>query len=284
MGVRKFKPTTSARRWGSVSSFEEITKQKPEKSQTSVLKKRAGRNVYGRITVRQRGGGHKRKYRIIDFKMDKHNIKSKVLSIEYDPNRSARIALLEYSDEEKRYIIAPLGLKVGEEIVAGENVEVKTGNRLLLRNIPLGTAVSNIELRKGGGAKLARGAGTSAQLRAKEGEFAHLRLPSGEVRLVNLDCFATIGCVSNKDHNKVFLGKAGRSRWLGIRPTVRGVAKNPVDHPLGGGEGKSSGGRHPTTPWGKPTKGFKTRKKKKYSDKYIIKKRVSKKMAKAGKK
>ncbi|MCD6094116.1 MAG: 50S ribosomal protein L2 [Candidatus Omnitrophica bacterium] len=283
MAIRRFKPTTPTRRWTSVSEFEEITREKPEKSLTSVLKKKAGRNVYGRITVRQRGGGHRRRYRIIDFKRDKYDVKGKVLSIEYDPNRSARIALVSYSDGEKRYIVAPLGLKVGDEIVAGENVEIRTGNSLPLRNIPLGTSIFNVELRKGSGAKLARSAGTSVELMAKEGKFAHLKLPSGEVRLVDLDCWATIGCASNVDHNKISLGKAGRSRWLGIRPTVRGVAKNPIDHPLGGGEGKSSGGRHPVTPWGKSTKGLKTRKKKKYSDKYIIKRRVSKKMAKAEK-
>lgn len=283
MAIRRFKPTTPTRRWASVSEFEEITREKPEKSLTFVLKKKAGRNVYGRITVRQRGGGHRRRYRIIDFKRDKYNVKGKVLSIEYDPNRSARIALVSYSDGEKRYIVAPLGLKAGDEIVAGENAEIKTGNSLPLRNIPLGTSIFNVELRKGSGAKLARSAGTSVELMAKEGKFAHLKLPSGEVRLVDLDCCATIGCASNVDHNKISLGKAGRSRWLGIRSTVRGVAKNPIDHPLGGGEGKSSGGRHPVTPWGKSTKGLKTRKKKKYSDKYIIKRRVSKKMAKAEK-
>lgn len=283
MGIRKFKPTTPARRWANVSRFEEITRQKPEKSLTAALKRKAGRNVHGRITVHQRGGGGRRKYRIIDFKRDKYNIKGKVFSIEYDPNRSARIALISYSDGEKRYIVAPLGLKVGDEIVAGENVEIKTGNSLPLRDIPLGTSIFNVELRKGGGAKLARSAGTSVELMAKEGKFAHIKLPSGELRLVSLDCYATIGCASNVDHNKISLGKAGRSRWLGIRPTVRGVAKNPVDHPLGGGEGKSSGGRHPVSRWGKSSKGLKTRKKKKYSDKYIIKRKVSKKMAKAGK-
>ncbi|RKY38330.1 MAG: 50S ribosomal protein L2 [Candidatus Omnitrophota bacterium] len=280
MGVKRFKPITSTRRWGSVSTFEEISRDEPEKSLTCALKKKAGRNIHGRITVHQRGGGHKRRYRLIDFKRDKHNIKGKVISIEYDPNRSARIALIGYEDGEKRYIIAPVGLKVGDEIMNGDKAEVKIGNSLPLRNIPLGTPIFNVELKPGGGGKIARSAGTSVQLMAKEGEFAHLKLPSGEVRLVKLDCYATIGSVSNPEHNKISLGKAGRSRWLGIRPTVRGVAKNPIDHPLGGGEGKSSGGRHPVTPWGKPTKGLKTRKKRKYSDKYILKRRVSKKMAK----
>ena len=284
MAVKNFKPTTAGRRWGSVSDFEEISKSKPEKSLTSILKRKAGRNNRGRITVRQRGGGHKRKYRIIDFKRDKYDIEGKVLSIEYDPNRSSRIALLFYSDGEKRYIIAPLNLKVGDKVISGVKAEIKTGNRLPMRDIPLGASIFNIELKKGGGAKLARSAGVSVQLMAKEGKFAHIKLPSNEVRLINLDCCATIGCVSNADHNKISLGKAGRKRWLGVRPTVRGVAKNPVDHPLGGGEGKSSGGRHPVSPWGQSSKGLKTRKKKKQSDKYIIKKRVSKRIAKAKKK
>ena len=280
MGVRKFKPTTPTRRFGSVSTFETITTTKPEKSLTRRLKKSAGRNVAGRITIRHRGGGHSRRYRIIDFKRDKYDVPAKVLSIEYDPNRSARIALVEYSDGEKRYIIAPSGLEVGAEIISGSKGEIKTGNSLPIRNIPPGIPIYNVELKRGQGGVLARSAGNYALIVAKEGESAHLKLPSGEIRLVGLDCFATIGQTSNADHDSISLGKAGRSRWLGRRPSVRGVAMNPVDHPLGGGEGKSSGGRHPVTPWGKSTKGLKTRKRKKYSNRFIVKKREKKRKGK----
>ncbi|MEA3560636.1 MAG: 50S ribosomal protein L2 [Candidatus Omnitrophota bacterium] len=277
MGIRKFKPTTPTRRFGNVSTFEEITSKKPEKSLTKILKKKGGRNVAGRITIRHRGGGHKRRYRIIDFKRDKYDIPAKVLSIEYDPNRSARIALVKYDDGEKKYIIASSDLTVGSKIISSASGEIKSGNALSLRNIPAGIPIYNIELKSGQGGKLVRSAGNNALIAAKEGEFAHVKLPSGEIRLIGLDCFATIGQVSNIDRDTLSFGKAGRKRWLGIRPTVRGVAMNPVDHPLGGGEGKSSGGRHPVTPWGKPTKGFKTRKKRRYSDRFIIKRRERKK-------
>jgi len=258
----------------SVSSFEEITAKEPEKSLTSPLKKTGGRNLHGRITVRHRGGGHKRKFRLIDFKRDKVDISARVLSIEYDPNRSSRIARLQYTDGEKRYILSPLGLKVNDEIVAGETAELKVGNTLPLRNILPGVPIHNIEAAKGKGAQLARSAGSAAIITAKEGNFAHLKLPSGEIRKIPLDCRATIGQVGNVEHEGFSSGKAGRSRWLGKRPRVRGLAMNPHDHPLGGGEGKSSGGRHPVSPWGKPAKGGKTRKKNKASNKYILKKRA----------
>jgi large subunit ribosomal protein L2 len=276
MGIKKFKPTTSSRRWMSGSDFSEITKKEPEKSLTLPLKKTGGRNVYGRITTRHIGGGHKRLLRTIDFKRDLFEIPGKVLSVKYDPNRSARIALVEYPDKKKRYILAPVDLNVGDTIISSKqkDVEIKTGNCLLLRHIPSGTMIHNIEINKGQGGQIVRSAGSSAQIMAKEAEFAHLRLPSGEVRLVNLDCFATIGQVSNIEHEAIRIGKAGRSRWLGIRPTVRGLAMNPVDHPHGGGEGKSGQGNpHPVSPWGMPTKGFKTRKKGIYSDKFIVKRR-----------
>ncbi len=247
---------------------------------TRSLKKAAGRNVSGRITMRHQGGGHKRHYRVIDFKRDKYDVPAKVLSIEYDPNRSARIALVEYSDGERRYIIVPLGVEVGSEIISGSKGEIKPGNALPIRNIPPATAIYNVELKSGQGGVFARSAGNYALIVAKEGEFAHVKLPSGEIRLIGLDCFATIGQASNVDHDSISLGKAGRSRWLGRRPTTRGVAMNPVDHPLGGGEGKASGGRHPVSPWGKPTKGFKTRKKMKYSSRFIIKRREKKKKGK----
>jgi len=280
MGIRKFKPTTPTRRFGSVSTFEGITTTKPQKALTRRLKKTAGRNSAGRITIRHRGGGHSRRYRIIDFKRDKYDVPAKVLSIEYDPNRSARIALVEYSDGEKRYIVAPSGLEVGAEIISGSKGEIKTGNSLPIRNIPPGTPIYNVELKRGQGGVVARSAGNYALIVAKEGESAHLKLPSGEVRLVGLDCFATIGQTSNPDHDSISLGKAGRSRWLGRRPSTRGVAMNPVDHPHGGGEGKASGGRHPVTPWGKSTKGLKTRKRKKYSNRFIVKRREKKKKGK----
>jgi len=272
MGIKKYKPTTPTRRWTSVSDFKEVTESRPEKSLTRILKKSGGRNVYGRITVRGRGGGHKRKFRIIDFKRDKFDVSGKVISVEYDPNRSSRIALIRYEDGEKRYILAPTELKVGDEVMSGKRAELKSGNTLPMANIPPGIPIHNIELHKGKGGQIARSAGGLAQILAKEGKFAHVRLPSGEVRLIHLDCQATIGQVGNVEHENISLGKAGRSRHMGIRPTSRGVVKNPVDHPHGGGEGKSSGGRHPVTPWGKPTKGFKTRKRK-HSDKYIIRQR-----------
>lgn len=272
MGIKKFKPTSPGRRFVTVSTFEEITSTEPEKSLTVPLKKKAGRNNQGRLTVRHRGGGHKRKYRIIDFKRDKDGIPAKVATIEYDPNRSARIALLHYVDGEKRYILAPLGLKVGQEVISGPDADIKVGNALPLRNIPVGTMIHNIELYPGAGGQLVRAAGTAAQLLAKEGRYAHVRMPSGEVRLILQDCRATIGQVGNVEHENITIGKAGRSRWLGRRPTVRGVVMNPVDHPHGGGEGKSPIGRNPVTPWGKPALGVKTRKKKP-SDKFIVKRR-----------
>ncbi len=273
MGIRKLKPNTPGTRFMSYSSFEEITKTYPEKSLTTPLKKSSGRNNLGRVTARHRGGGHKRKYRIIDFKRNKLGIPAKVFSIEYDPNRTARIALLHYVDGEKRYILAPDGLKVGDMLMAGEGSEIKVGNSLKLKNIPLGSFVYNVELKPGKGGQLGRSAGVSIQLMAKEGKHAQLKLPSGEVRLVSLECMATYGIVSNTYHLNISLGKAGRSRWLGKRPHVRGVAMNPVDHPMGGGEGKSSGGGHPVSPWGQAAKGLKTRKKKNLSNKYIIKRK-----------
>jgi large subunit ribosomal protein L2 len=272
MSIKSFKPTTPSLRFKTVSTFEEVTGRTGEKSLLRPLKKSGGRNNQGRVTCRYRGGGHKRFLRIIDFRREKLNIPAKVAGIEYDPNRSARIALLHYADGEKRYILAPLGLKVGDRLMAGEDVEIKPGNAMPLGKIPLGTMIHNVELRRGKGAQIARGAGAYAQVVAREGEIGHLRLPSGEVRLVRLECFATIGQVGNLDHENVTLGKAGKTRWLGRRPRVRGVAKNPVDHPMGGGEGRSSGGRHPCTPWGKITKGLKTRKRK-LSDKLIVKRR-----------
>ncbi len=272
MGLKTFKPTTPSQRNRSVLTFDEITTDKPEKSLLRPLKKSGGRNNHGHITSRFRGGGHKRLYRVIDFKRNKDGIPARVASIEYDPNRSANIALLHYEDGEKRYILACLGLKVGDHLMSGETTEIRVGNAMPLKNIPLGTLVHNVELVAGKGGQLARGAGTYAQLMAKEGKYVQLKLPSGEVRMVREECRATIGQVGNVDHENISLGKAGRARWLGRRPHVRGVAMNPVDHPMGGGEGKSSGGRHPCSPWGKPAKGGKTRKRKK-SDDYIISKR-----------
>lgn len=266
------KPTSAGRRFQTVSDFSEITKTEPEKSLLRPLKKTGGRNNYGRRTARHLGGGHKRMYRVIDFKRDKVGVPAKVASIEYDPNRSARIALLHYQDGEKRYILAPQDLKVGDEVISSPEADIKPGNALPLQNIPTGTMVHNVEMKPGKGGQIARSAGSAAQLMAKEGKYAHLKLPSGEVRMVPLDCKATIGQLGNAEHENISLGKAGRKRWLGKRPHTRGVAMNPVDHPLGGGEGKSSGGRHPCTPWGKPTKGYKTRKPKD-SDRYIIKRR-----------
>ncbi|MDO9535446.1 MAG: 50S ribosomal protein L2 [Bacillota bacterium] len=274
MGIKKFVPTSPGRRFMTVSTFEEITKKKPEKSLLEPLKKTAGRNAAGRITVRHHGGGHKQQYRIIDFKREKDGIPAEVAAIEYDPNRSARIALLHYADGEKRYILAPLGLKVGTKVSSGPGSEIRPGNTLQLLNIPVGTLVHNIEMIPGKGGQMVRSAGGVAQLMAKEGKYCHIKLPSGEVRLVPSGCKATVGQVGNVDHENITIGKAGRSRWLGIRPTVRGSAMNPVDHPHGGGEGKAPIGRTgPVTPWGKPTLGYKTRPKKKKSDFYIVKKR-----------
>jgi large subunit ribosomal protein L2 len=272
MAIKSYNPTSAGRRHQTCSAFAEITKTTPEKSLLVSLKKSGGRNSNGRITSRHQGGGHKQKYRIIDFRRDKRNIPATVASIEYDPNRSARIALLNYADGEKRYILAPLDLKVGDVVISGPEADIKPGNSLPLRSIPLGTVIHNIELKIGKGAQLARSAGTFAQLMSKEGKYSQVKLPSGEVRLVLQDCYATIGQVGNTDHENINIGKAGRSRWLGKRPKVRGVAMNPVDHPHGGGEGRTSGGRHPVTPWGIPTKGYKTRTNK-TSDRFIVKKR-----------
>lgn len=272
MAIKSYKPTSAGRRHQTCSTFEEITTSQPEKSLLVKLKKTGGRNSFGRVTARHIGGGHKQKYRIIDFRRDKKDIPAKVASVEYDPYRSARIALLNYVDGEKRYIIAPLDLKVGDTVVASANADIKPGNALPIRSIPLGTIIHNIELKIGKGAQLARSAGTFAQLMAKEDKYAQVKLPSGEVRMVLMDCMATIGQVGNLDHENVSIGKAGRSRWLGKRPKVRGVAMNPVDHPHGGGEGRTSGGRHPVTPWGIPTKGYKTRTNK-TSTRFIVKKR-----------
>ena len=273
MAIKSFKPTSAGRRHQTCSAFEEITAAKPEKSLLVTLKKSGGRNNLGRVTSRHIGGGHKQKYRIIDFRREKRDIPAKVASIEYDPNRSARIALLHYTDGEKRYILAPLDLKVGDTVVASASADIKPGNALPLRAIPLGTIIHNIELKIGKGGQLARSAGTFAQLMNKEGKYAQVKLPSGEVRMVLQDCIATIGQVGNIDHENVSIGKAGRSRWLGKRPKVRGVAMNPVDHPHGGGEGRTSGGRHPVTPWGIPTKGYKTRTNK-TSSRFIVKART----------
>ena len=273
MGIKKFKPTSPGRRQMTVSTFEEITTDKPEKSLLAPLRKKSGRNAQGRITVRHRGGGHKRAYRVIDFKRNKDGIPATVATIEYDPNRSANIALVNYADGEKRYILAPNSLKVGDKIESGPESDIKVGNCLPLQNIPVGSIIHNIELKEGKGAQMVRSAGASAQLMAKEGNYAHVRLPSGEVRLVHVRCRATIGQVGNLDHENITVGKAGRSRWLGRRPVVRGVVMNPVDHPHGGGEGRSPIGRNPVTPWGKPALGAKTRKKNKPSDKYIVKRR-----------
>ncbi len=277
MAIRVYKPTSSARRFMSVLTFEEITKKTPEKSLTEYLKKNAGRNKQGKITVRHQGGGNKVKYRIIDFKRDKKDVPAKVAAIEYDPNRSAFIALLHYADGEKRYILAPLDLKVGDTVVAGETADIKPGNALPLRNIPVGTLIHNLELKPGKGGQLVRSAGAYAQLMGKEEDYAQVRMPSGEFRKLPMGAMATIGTVGNTDHSNVRIGKAGRSRHMGIRPSVRGVVMNPCDHPHGGGEGKSPVGMPaPVTPWGKPALGLKTRKHKKYSNKLIVK-RASKK-------
>jgi len=273
MAIRKFKPNTPGTRFMSVSDFSEITKSKPEKSLTASLTKSAGRNNKGRITTRHRGGGHKRKYRIIDFKRNKDGIPAKVFSIEYDPNRSARIALLHYADGEKRYILAPNNLKVGNSVQSGEGSGIKVGNALKLKDLPVGSFIHNVELKPGKGGQLGRSAGNSIQLMAKEGKNAQLKLPSGEIRYVSIECKATYGVVGNSSHENISIGKAGRSRWLGKRPSVRGVVMNPVDHPMGGGEGRSSGGGHPVSPWGQKAKGLKTRKVRKQSNKFIVKRR-----------
>ena len=275
MPVKSFKPITPSLRFKTVPTFEEITRSKPEKSLVVPLKKTGGRNNLGRITCRHRGGGHKRAYRIIDFKRNKLDVPAKVASIEYDPNRSAWIALLHYADGEKRYILSPVGLKVNDTVVSAESPEIKVGNTMPLKNIPLGSFIHNIELKIGKGGQMARSAGTYAQLMAKEKKYAQLKLPSGEIRLVHVECRATLGQVGNLDHENITYGKAGKTRWLGRRPKVRGVAMNPVDHPMGGGEGKASGGRHPCSPWGQLAKGKKTRPKKS-SDSLIIKRRKSK--------
>jgi large subunit ribosomal protein L2 len=273
MTIKSYKPTSPSRRSMTTLGFEEITSTTPEKSLLASRFQHAGRNCHGRITCRHKGGGHKRRLRIVDFRRDKDGIPARVASIEYDPGRTANIALLHYADGEKRYIVAPVGLKVDDKLDSGPKADVRVGNALPLRNIPLGTQVHCVELRIGGGASMAKSAGASAQILAKDGDYVHLRLPSTEVRRVHCECRATVGVVGNTDHANVSIGKAGRSRWLGIRPTVRGVVMNPIDHPMGGGEGRSSGGRHPTTPWGKPTKGFKTRKKSKPSSQYIVSRR-----------
>ncbi|MBO8092947.1 MAG: 50S ribosomal protein L2 [Prosthecochloris sp.] len=279
MAIRKLSPTTPASRYLTYSEFDEITKSKPEKSLLVPLKKSGGRNKAGRITSRHRGGGHKRFYRVIDFKRNKDNVPAKVAAIEYDPNRSSRIALLHYVDGEKRYILAPNGLKVGDNVQSGDKVEIKAGNTMPLKNIPLGTGVHNVEMKAGKGGQMVRSAGAYAVLAAKEGDYATLKLPSGEIRKVRIECRATIGAVGNSDHENLVLGKAGRSRWLGIRPQTRGMAMNPVDHPMGGGEGKSKSGggrKHPKSPWGQIAKGLKTRNKKKASSKLIVRGRKSK--------
>ena len=277
MAIKKYNPTSPARRHMSVSAFEEITKTTPERSLLEPLKKNAGRNSYGKITVRHRGGGNRRKYRIIDFKRDKDGVAANIIAIEYDPNRSANIALLEYEDDEKRYIIAPYGIKVGDKLVSGSGADIKPGNAMNIADIPVGTLIHNIELSPGRGGQLVRGAGTSAQLMAKDGGYAQVRLPSGEVRMIRLDCKATIGQVGNLDYENIKIGKAGRKRHMGWRPTVRGSVMNPCDHPHGGGEGKSPIGRpSPMTPWGKPALGLKTRSKKNKSNKFIVKRRNQK--------
>jgi large subunit ribosomal protein L2 len=275
MGIKKFKPTSEGRRFMTVSDFAEITTDQPEKSLVVALSKKGGRNNRGRITVRHRGGGHKRRYRLIDFKRDKVGVPGKVATVEYDPNRSANIALIHYVDGEKRYILHPKGLEVGDTILSSDDADIRPGNAMRLSVVPLGTWVHNVELQIGRGGQMCRSAGTYAQLMAKDGGYALLRLPSSELRQVHLECKATIGQVGNLSHENQTIGKAGRSRWLGRRPKVRGSAMNPIDHPHGGGEGRTTGGRHPVSPWGMPTKGYKTRSKKKPSNKFIVKRRKS---------
>ncbi len=276
MGLKRFKPTTPSRRYMVTPDFSEITKTKPEKSLTEPLKNHAGRNNYGNITVRHQGGGHKRKYRIIDFRRDKVGIPAKVVSIEYDPNRTARIALLVYADGEKRYILAPKGVSVGDRLMSGSEAEIRSGNTLPLINIPVGTIVHAVEFIPGKGAQIGRSAGVGVQLMARENGYALLKMPSGELRRVRETCNATIGVVGNEDHSNQVHGKAGRKRWLGIKPTVRGMVMNPCDHPMGGGEGRSKGGNHPQSPWGQPAKGYKTRRGKRSSDKFIVRRRNEK--------
>ncbi len=273
MGIKKFNPTSPGRRHQTASDFEELTRGTPQKALLQPAPKSGGRNAHGRMTMRRRGGGHKRRYRLVDFRRTKDGVPGIVDSIEYDPGRSARIAMVRYADGDKRYILSPLKLRVGFTVMSGKGAEVRPGNTLVLSDIPLGTMIHNIELKPGKGGQLVRSAGTQAQLMAKEGKYAQVRLPSGEQRMVPVSCRATVGQLGNLNHENISLGKAGRSRWLGRRPKVRGVAMNPIDHPMGGGEGKSSGGRNPTTPWGKPTKGYKTRKKGKLSGRYIIRRR-----------
>ena len=273
MPLRSYRPTTPSRRYATTLTFEELTKKKPERQLVRTKKRTAGRNAVGTITVRHHGGGHKRKLRVIDFRRDKAGIAAKVAAIEYDPNRSANIALLQYADGEKRYILAPVGLAVGAVVMSGETAEPTVGNSLSLSRIPMGTTIHSIELEPGHGAAMVRTAGGGAQLMAREGEFAHVRLPSGELRRVNVKCTATVGQVGNADHSAVVYGKAGRTRWMGVRPTVRGVVMNPVDHPMGGGEGRTSGGGHPRSPWGKLAKGGKSRSRKKPSARFIMARR-----------
>jgi large subunit ribosomal protein L2 len=273
MPIKTYKPHTPGLRTKTTLDFSHLTKKEPEKKLLKANPSSGGRNSKGRISVRRRGGGQKRQYRIIDFKRNKFNIPAKIVALEYDPNRSADIALLQYADGEKRYILAPLGLKIGDQVISGEDVAIKVGNSLPLSKIPSGTVVHNIEMKPGKGGQIARGAGAAVQIMAKEGKYVTLKLPSGEMRMILDRCYATVGEVGNKEHANISLGKAGRKRWLGQRPKVRGVAMNPIDHPMGGGEGKTSGGGHPRTPWGKPTKGYKTRKKNKGSDKYIVARR-----------
>lgn len=273
MGLKPHKPVTPSMRFTTLLSRSEIDDKRPERSLVEFKKSAAGRNMYGRITVRHRGGGNRRFYRVVDFKREKHGVKARVVAIEYDPNRSANIALLHYADGEKRYILCPVGLKVGSRVISGPDVEPLEGNALPLGRIPLGLPVHNIELSPGRGGKLVRGAGMSAQIVAREGDYCHVRLPSGEIRMIHAQCYATVGQVGNIDHANVSLGKAGRKRWMGWRPTVRGVAMNPIDHPMGGGEGRTSGGGHPVSPWGKLAKGKKTRPPRKQSDKFILQRR-----------
>ena len=272
MPIRKYKPTSAGRRFQSVQVFDEITVSKPYRPLTESLERSGGRNNRGQLTSWWRGGGHKRAYRIIDFRRDKFDVPGRISTVEYDPNRSARIALVTYADGEKRYILHPVGMKVGDTVISGSNVDILPGNCLPLKNIPLGTMIHNVELKRGKGGQIARSAGSAVQLVAKEGLHASVKMPSGEIRLISLECLATVGQVGNIDHENQSIGKAGRNRWLGKRPHVRGVAMNPVDHPLGGGEGKTSGGRHPVTPWGTPTKGYKTRRNKR-SDRFIVTRR-----------
>lgn len=275
MGIKTYRPYTETRRFQTGLTFEELTTSRPHRPLVEAKQRISGRNNRGELTIWRRGGGHKRQYRVIDFKRDKFGIPARVATVEYDPNRSAFISLLHYADGDKRYILCPQGLKVGDKVVCGPEADIVVGNALPLRNIPAGTQIHNIELRAGKGGQMVRSAGGAAQLLSKEGDYAQVRLPSGEVRMVHMDCMASIGQVGNLDHENVTIGKAGRKRWMGIRPTVRGVAMNPVDHPLGGGEGRTSGGRHPVTPWGKPTRGYKTRNNKQ-TERFIVKRRERK--------